>query len=206
MNWSLFPINLKYGISTNERLVEVFSVNHTNTIFKIASLLLMGKSIWTHSVSVDLATVMSVVRPYVETLVTNSWGKRNGSTITYLSTYLKYHKYSKHCSETYQPILNCLGIVNIRPAFQPSVHTVGISIRYMRYELMAETLEGYNWYLLSLLKCHLQLYPCPTNVNYLWNLGFILLTSMILQIISGISLALHYTSDINESYYSVIQI
>jgi hypothetical protein len=72
MNWSLFPINLKYGISTNERLVEVFSVNHTNTIFKIASLLLMGKSIWTHSVSVDLATVMSVVRPYVETLVTNS--------------------------------------------------------------------------------------------------------------------------------------
>jgi hypothetical protein len=70
MNWSLFPINLKYGISTNERLVEVFSVNHTNTIFKIASLLLMGKSIWTHSVSVDLATVMSVVRPYVETLVT----------------------------------------------------------------------------------------------------------------------------------------
>ena len=49
MNWSLFPINLKYGISTNERLVEVFSVNHTNTIFKIASLLLMGKSIWTHS-------------------------------------------------------------------------------------------------------------------------------------------------------------
>jgi hypothetical protein len=47
LHWSLFPINLKYGISTNERLVEVFSVNHTNTIFKIASLLLMGKSIAT---------------------------------------------------------------------------------------------------------------------------------------------------------------
>ena len=71
---------------------------------------------------------------------------------------------------------------------------------------MAEPLEGYNCYLLSLLKCHSQLYPCPTNVNYLWNLGFVLLTSMVLQIISGISLALHYTSDINQSYYSVLHI
>ena len=56
---SLFPINLKYGIST-KKLVEVFSVNHTNTIFKIASLLLMGKSTLLYDTSLIL--VSSVIR------------------------------------------------------------------------------------------------------------------------------------------------
>ena len=32
---SLFPVNLKYGIGSIMVLVEVFSVNHTNTIFKV---------------------------------------------------------------------------------------------------------------------------------------------------------------------------
>ena len=53
------------------------------------------------------------------------------------------------------------------------------------------------------MKSHLQLYPCPLQINYLWNLGFLLGISIIIQIITGIFLGLHYTSDLNSAYYSI---
>lgn len=61
-------------------------------------------------------------------------------------------------------------------------------------------------YALSVSKSHSHGYPCPTSINYLWNIGFLLITSLLLQIISGMLIALHYTSDISYSYSSVIHI
>ena len=54
-----------------------------------------------------------------------------------------------------------------------------------------------------LIKSHLQSYPSPNNINSFWNMGFLLIIIIILQIITGILLALHYTPDINYAYYSV---
>ena len=54
-----------------------------------------------------------------------------------------------------------------------------------------------------LMKSHLQSYPCPLQINSFWNLGFLLGITIILQIITGIFLALHYTSDLNSAYSSV---
>ena len=54
-----------------------------------------------------------------------------------------------------------------------------------------------------LIKAHLQSYPCPLQINSLWNLGFLLLITILLQIITGIFLGLHYTSDLNSAYSSV---
>ena len=42
------------------------------------------------------------------------------------------------------------------------------------------------------MKSHLQSYPCPLIINYFWNLGFLLGITILLQIISGIFLGLHY--------------
>jgi quinol-cytochrome oxidoreductase complex cytochrome b subunit len=58
-------------------------------------------------------------------------------------------------------------------------------------------------YFVLLMKSHLQSYPCPLQINYFWNLGFLLGITIILQIITGILLGLHYTSDINTAYSSV---
>merc|ERR1712113_451368 len=58
-------------------------------------------------------------------------------------------------------------------------------------------------YFVFLMKSHLQSYPCPLQINYFWNLGFLLGVSIILQIITGIFLALHYTSDLNSAYFSL---
>merc|ERR1712232_1257712 len=54
-----------------------------------------------------------------------------------------------------------------------------------------------------LVKSHLQSYPCPLQINFFWNLGFLLGIAIMLQIVTGIFLALHYTSDLESAYFSV---
>merc|ERR1712113_494122 len=54
-----------------------------------------------------------------------------------------------------------------------------------------------------LVKSHLQSYPCPLQINFSWNFGFLLGIAIFLQIITGIFLALHYTSDLNSAYSSL---
>ena len=44
------------------------------------------------------------------------------------------------------------------------------------------------------MKSHLQSYPCPLQINSFWNLGFLLGITIILQIITGIFLGLHYAN------------
>merc|ERR1712178_681790 len=46
-------------------------------------------------------------------------------------------------------------------------------------------------------------YPCPLQINYFWNLGFLLGIAILLQIVTGIFIALHYTSDLNSAYYQI---
>merc|ERR1711915_1077413 len=58
-------------------------------------------------------------------------------------------------------------------------------------------------YFVLLMKSHLQSYPCPLQINSFWNLGFLLGGTIILQIITGIFLGLHYTSDLNSAYYQI---
>ena len=52
------------------------------------------------------------------------------------------------------------------------------------------------------MKSHLQSYPCPLQINSFWNLGFLLGITIILQIITGIFLGLHYSSDLKSAYSS----
>ena len=52
-------------------------------------------------------------------------------------------------------------------------------------------------------RSHLQFYVCPYNINYVWNMGFLLFLFIGIQIITGIVLSWHYCSDIQVSYYSI---
>merc|ERR1712194_550436 len=58
-------------------------------------------------------------------------------------------------------------------------------------------------YFVLLMKSHLQSYPCPLQINFFWNFGFLLGITIILQIITGIFLGLHYTSDLSSAYFSL---
>ena len=48
--------------------------------------------------------------------------------------------------------------------------------------------------------------PSPSNINYLWNLGSLLGISLIIQIVTGIFLAMHYCPDVNLAFSSVAHI
>lgn len=50
---------------------------------------------------------------------------------------------------------------------------------------------------------HLSVYQTPKNLSYLWNLGSIAGIALVIQIITGIILAMHYTPHIDHAFNSV---
>jgi ubiquinol-cytochrome c reductase cytochrome b subunit len=46
-------------------------------------------------------------------------------------------------------------------------------------------------------------YPAPSNLSYFWNFGIYAFVSLIIQIITGIFLAMHYVADQNLAFLSV---
>merc|ERR1712110_419447 len=79
--------------------------------------------------------------------------------------------------------------------YQRRVHGGHMHLR-LTYELASS-------YFVLLMKSHLQSYPSPLQINFFWNLGFLLGIAIVLQIITGIFLALHYTSDLLSAYFSL---
>ena len=50
---------------------------------------------------------------------------------------------------------------------------------------------------------HIYYYPVPVNLNYFWGFGSILGGLLVIQILTGILLAVHYTADVQGAFYSV---
>nr|YP_097179.1 cytochrome b [Aneides hardii]AAU20616.1 cytochrome b [Aneides hardii] len=48
--------------------------------------------------------------------------------------------------------------------------------------------------------------PTPSNLSYLWNFGSLLGACLIMQIITGLFLAMHYTADTSSAFSSVVHI
>jgi len=45
--------------------------------------------------------------------------------------------------------------------------------------------------------------PQPSNISYLWNFGSLLAFCLVIQIITGVTLAMHYNSSVLEAFNSV---
>ena len=57
--------------------------------------------------------------------------------------------------------------------------------------------------LLSLMNSYIVDSPQPANINYFWNFGSLLATCLIIQIVTGITLAMHYTPSVDLAFTSV---
>lgn len=57
--------------------------------------------------------------------------------------------------------------------------------------------------LLSLLNSYLIDSPQPSNISYLWNLGSLLAVCLIIQIATGVTLAMHYNPSIDQAFISI---
>lgn len=60
-----------------------------------------------------------------------------------------------------------------------------------------------NNFLISLLFNHLVIYPSPTNLTYLWSFGMLAGLALVIQIVSGVFLAMHYAPEISHAFLSV---
>nr|YP_009511948.1 apocytochrome b [Melanthalia intermedia]AXI97875.1 apocytochrome b [Melanthalia intermedia] len=56
---------------------------------------------------------------------------------------------------------------------------------------------------ISIINNHLIDYPTPINIHYAWSFGFLASMSLIIQILTGIFLAMHYTPHIDLAFASV---
>jgi ubiquinol-cytochrome c reductase cytochrome b subunit len=57
--------------------------------------------------------------------------------------------------------------------------------------------------IISMVNDHLIDYPTPINVHYAWNFGFLSAMCLIIQVITGIFLAMHYTPHVDLAFASV---
>lgn len=57
--------------------------------------------------------------------------------------------------------------------------------------------------LLNIINNHLINYPTPININFAWNFGFISAVCLIIQILTGIFISMHYTPHILFAFLSV---
>jgi len=65
---------------------------------------------------------------------------------------------------------------------------------------------GFRWnkdYILSFIDSHIIDYPTPVNLNYMWSFGSTAGICLVIQIITGIFLAMHYTPHITFAFGSV---
>lgn len=53
---------------------------------------------------------------------------------------------------------------------------------------------------------HLINYPAPTNLFYVWGVGSLLGILLVIQVITGVLLAMHYVPHIDEAFTSVERI
>lgn len=57
--------------------------------------------------------------------------------------------------------------------------------------------------ILSVLNDHIIQYPAPTNLNYFWGYGSTAGICLLIQILTGIFLAMHYTPHVDLAFVSV---
>ena len=57
--------------------------------------------------------------------------------------------------------------------------------------------------IINTINNHVLAYPTPANIHYAWNFGFLAFICLIIQILTGIFLAMHYTPHIQLAFTSV---
>jgi len=67
----------------------------------------------------------------------------------------------------------------------------------------SSSLRILNRPIINLVNDHLIDYPTPININYLWNFGSMAGVFLIVQILTGVFLAMHYTPHIDLAFLSV---
>lgn len=69
--------------------------------------------------------------------------------------------------------------------------------------MTSQSLRTLNRPIINILNDHLIDYPTPLNINYMWNFGSMAGLFLIIQMLTGVFLAMHYTPHIDLAFLSV---
>ena len=79
----------------------------------------------------------------------------------------------------------------------------------LNFSIGLKRLSPINWkrlnknYLLALISNHIIYYPTPITLTYAWSFGALAGICLVIQMLSGIFLAMHYTPNIDLAFSSV---
>jgi len=65
---------------------------------------------------------------------------------------------------------------------------------------------GFQSSLINVVKNHLVYYPTPNNIFYVWGIGSVLGIMLVIQVLTGVLLAMHYAANIEIAFESVERI
>ena len=80
---------------------------------------------------------------------------------------------------------------------------MNISLSLSMSNFVTKNLRWIKNYLIALLNNHLVAYPTPINLSYAWSFGSLAGICLVIQILTGIFLAMHYTPHIELAFSSV---
>lgn len=63
--------------------------------------------------------------------------------------------------------------------------------------------QSNNTFIQTFAQSHIVTYPTPINLNYMWSFGSMAGICLVIQILTGIFLAMHYTPHIDLAFLSV---
>ena len=81
-----------------------------------------------------------------------------------------------------------------------------VTAKKISSNLALKSRTGLNSSIVSVIKNHLVYYPTPSNLFYVWGLGSLLGIMLIIQVITGVLLAMHYVPNIDLAFESVERI
>lgn len=76
-------------------------------------------------------------------------------------------------------------------------------MRLSNRELSANSILSHIQLFYNILHGFLVKYPSTYNITYFWNFGFLAAIFLVIQILSRIFLAIHYTPEINLAFFSI---
>lgn len=100
-------------------------------------------------------------------------------------------------------------IIKIKKILHKNFNVFLVQPRIIKYTIRFRRSLPINWsrfnknYLLAILSNHIIYYPTPIILTYAWSFGALAGISLIIQMLSGICLAMHYTPHIDLAFSSV---
>lgn len=123
--------------------------------------------------------------------------------------FYNYTNFIGNIKVTFNSNISAKNFVNSLPLLNTNMISKKINNGLAEQQRLATTLSNpirsslWKQPLLKVVQNHIVSYPTPSNLNISWNWGSLAGLCLVLQILTGICLAMHYTPQVDLAFSSV---